>query len=40
VIPHTAITDVLDPAGRFIEHWPDSHDEDTLGMRLGTLLNG
>ena len=40
VIPHTAITYVLDPAGRFIDHWPDSLDEDTLVMRLGTLLNG
>jgi cytochrome oxidase Cu insertion factor (SCO1/SenC/PrrC family) len=40
VIPHTAITDVLDPAGRFIDHWPDALDEDTLVMRLGTLLNG
>jgi protein SCO1/2 len=40
VIPHTAITYVLDPAGRFIDHWPDSLGEDTLVMRLGTLLNG
>jgi protein SCO1/2 len=40
VIPHTAMTYVLDPAGRFIDHWPDSLDEDTLMMRLGTLLKG
>jgi protein SCO1 len=40
VIPHTAIAYVLDPAGRFIDHWPDSLDEDTLVMRPGTLLNG
>jgi len=39
VIPHTAITYVLDPAGRFIDHWPDSLDEDTLVMRLGTRLS-
>lgn len=38
VVPHTAITYVLDPAGRFIDHWPDSLDEDALVMRLGKLL--
>jgi protein SCO1/2 len=40
VIPHTAMTYVLDPAGRFIDHWPDSLDEDTLMMRLVALLKG
>ena len=38
VVPHTAITYVLDPAGRFIDHWPDSLDEDAVVTRLGKLL--
>ena len=37
-IPHTAITSVLDPAGRLIDHWPDALDEDTVVMRLATLI--
>ena len=38
IISHTAITYVLDPAGRFIDHRPDSLNEETLVMRLGKLL--
>jgi hypothetical protein len=38
VVPHTAMTYVLDPAGRFIDHWPDSLDEEAVVLRLGKLL--
>jgi hypothetical protein len=32
------MTYVLDPAGRFIDHWPDSLDEEAVVLRLGKLL--
>lgn len=34
VVPHTAFTYVLNPAGEFVTHFPDSVDEADLAQRL------
>lgn len=38
-MPHTAFTYILDPQGRFIEHWPNTIEVDEMVARLDTLLS-
>lgn len=37
-VPHSAFTYLLDPTGRFIDHWPVSLDEDAMLHRLCAAL--
>lgn len=37
-VPHTAITYLVDPAGRLAHHWPDTADASTIAEELRSLL--
>jgi protein SCO1 len=37
-MPHSAFTYVLDPEGRFVEHWPATMKADEMVLRLRQLL--
>lgn len=39
-VPHTAITYPLDPEGRPVHHWPDTHDVMKIAADLVRLLGG
>jgi protein SCO1 len=38
VVPHTALTYVLDPTGAYLTHFADTVDEETMARRLRELV--
>lgn len=38
-VPHTAITYLVDPAGRLARHWPDTADASTIAADLARALS-
>jgi protein SCO1/2 len=37
-MPHSSLTYVLDPAGRYRDHWPETLDEDAVVVRLNGAM--
>jgi protein SCO1 len=39
VVPHTAISYLLDPTGRYRTHWTDARDVDEIVQSLNTEID-